>query len=72
MGWERMVRVGTVTDLDPGKKKARIKLQGENIPSGWLLVLQGAGDWMPKINDTVLALYIPVFQGDGYILGRIP
>jgi phage baseplate assembly protein gpV len=27
--------------------------------------------WMPKINDKVLVLYIPVFNGDGYILGVV-
>lgn len=27
--------------------------------------------WMPKINDKVLVLYVPVFNGDGYILGVI-
>ena len=27
--------------------------------------------WMPAINDRVLVLYIPVFNGDGFILGAI-
>lgn len=27
--------------------------------------------WMPKVNDLVLALYFPVFNGDGVILGGI-
>jgi len=27
--------------------------------------------WMPKVNDTVLVLYLPVFNGDGFILGVI-
>lgn len=27
--------------------------------------------WMPAVNDTVLVLYIPVFNGDGFILGVI-
>lgn len=25
--------------------------------------------WMPKVNDTVLVLYVPVPHGDGYVLG---
>lgn len=25
--------------------------------------------WMPKVNDTVLCLYLPVFNGDGFVLG---
>ncbi|MCF8017845.1 MAG: hypothetical protein K9L62_00470 [Vallitaleaceae bacterium] len=27
--------------------------------------------WMPRINDTVVVLYIPVFNGDGFVLGAI-
>jgi phage baseplate assembly protein gpV len=27
--------------------------------------------WMPKINDRVLVLYIPVLNGDGFILGGL-
>lgn len=27
--------------------------------------------WMPKVNDTVLVLYLPVEQGDGFVLGGI-
>lgn len=27
--------------------------------------------WMPKVNDTVIALYLPVFNGDGFILGGV-
>ena len=27
--------------------------------------------WMPKINESVLVLYLPVFNSDGFILGGI-
>lgn len=27
--------------------------------------------WMPRVNDTVLAIYLPVFNADGFILGGI-
>ena len=27
--------------------------------------------WMPKINDTVLAFYLPEFNSDGFIIGKI-
>jgi len=27
--------------------------------------------WMPLVNDTVLTLYLPVFNGDGFVLGGI-
>ncbi len=25
--------------------------------------------WMPKVNDRVLCLYLPIFNGDGFVLG---
>lgn len=27
--------------------------------------------WMPKVNDKVIVLYFPVFNGDGVILGGV-
>lgn len=27
--------------------------------------------WMPRVNATVLVLYLPVFNADGFILGEI-
>lgn len=27
--------------------------------------------WMPKVNATVLCIYLPVFNADGFILGEI-
>lgn len=27
--------------------------------------------WMPKVNDEVLCLYLPVFNADGFILGGV-
>ncbi len=99
-----LVRLGTVTDVDNAKHKARVKYQGENMTSGWLYVLDnrpfvpdydvpqrteyesgGGGDaafashkhdlaikqWMPKVNDTVLVLYLPVFNADGFVLGGV-
>ena len=101
----RLVRVGTVTDIDNAKRKARVKFQDCNMTSGWLYVLDthphipdygpapqktgdtggGSGEaafeshshpltikpWMPLVNDTVLTLYLPVFNGDGFVLGGI-
>lgn len=27
--------------------------------------------WMPRVNDTVLVLYLPVFNADGFVLGGV-
>ncbi len=100
-----LVRIGTVSSIDPAKRTARVMYKDKDMVSGWLSVLQhpGAGVyiepdgkhshsisgggtaelsdehdhdanvtyWMPKVNDTVLVLYFPVFNGDGFILGVI-
>lgn len=29
------------------------------------------GAWMPSVNDRVLVLYIPIFNGDGFVLGGL-
>ncbi len=28
--------------------------------------------WLPRVNDRVLCIYIPVFNGDGFVLGGLP
>lgn len=33
--------------------------------------LSTAERWMPEINETVLCLYLPVFNGDGFVLGTL-
>lgn len=102
--YANLVRIGTVTDVDNGRRMARVKFRDAKLPSGWLYVLAsrpyvpdyegaqrtesragGSGDamfekhthdlvikpWMPKINATVLCLYLPIYDGDGFILGEI-
>ncbi|MBQ7566276.1 MAG: hypothetical protein IJT18_04075 [Oscillospiraceae bacterium] len=29
------------------------------------------GAWMPKVNDTVVVLYLPILDADGFVLGGI-
>lgn len=31
----------------------------------------GVTAWMPKINDTVVVIYIPVFNSDGFVIGVV-
>lgn len=33
--------------------------------------LPAAGAWFPRVNDTVLCLFIPIPDGDGFVLGAI-
>ena len=74
----RLVQIGTVSDVDNGKRRARVILKetGHTGGSGDASFASHKHDliikpWMPKVNDQVLVLYLPVFNGDGFILGGI-
>ena len=72
-----MVRVGTVSAADKAKHRARVMFDDLGVTSGWLLVLKHRRPettlplWMPEIGEVVLTLYIPVPNGDGFILGGL-
>jgi phage baseplate assembly protein gpV len=70
-----LVRIGTVSSVESTKGRARVIFKDKAMVSGWLYVLQqtssGAVSWMPRVNDRVLCLYLPIFNGDGFILGAI-
>ena len=92
---KNMVRIGTVTDVDYGSRKARMRFHDVDMTSDWLNVLdthpyipdyEGMQKtemeeghfhelviqrWMPKIDDVVVALYFPMFNSDGFILGSV-
>lgn len=71
MGIENIVREGTVTAVDRGKRVAKVWFDALKIPSDWMPVLNTGSGYMPEVNEKVLALYIPVFNGDGVILGGV-
>ncbi len=68
---DNFVRVGIVTAVDAVNRRARVLFQDMGFSSGWLKVLHhGQQDtWMPNINDSAVVLYLPVWQGDGFVLG---
>lgn len=66
-----LVRIGTVSDTDAERRMVRLLYQSENMTSGWLYVLNRGDQWMPQINDTVLAVFMPVYDGDGFVIGGI-
>lgn len=76
----QLVRIGTVTDVDPVSRMARVKYSDTGMISGKLFVLAARSylaspikvtPWMPQVNATVLILYLPILDGDGFILGEI-
>lgn len=69
-----LVRIGTVSSVDRTRRMARVIYRDmDDLTSGWLHVLQQGtgGFWLPEVNACVLVLYLPVFNGDGFILGVI-
>lgn len=70
MSIENIVREGTVTAVNSDKRIANVWFDALGVSSDWLPVLI-TGTYMPKVNDRVLVLYFPVFNGDGVVLGGI-
>lgn len=66
-----IVRIGIVTDVDAASKKARVLYPDSGLTSAWLCVLRHGEAWIPSVNSVVLCLYLPVFNGDGFIVGVI-
>ncbi len=63
---KNMVRIGTVSEV--AGQRVRVVFRGaKNMKSGWLTALQHVGELKP--DDVVLVLYVPVFNGDGFVLG---
>lgn len=68
MNVEDIVREGTVTAVDGTRSIAKVWFDALGIASDWLPVLSGCA---LEVNDKVLVLYFPVFNGDGVILGEV-
>lgn len=77
-----MVRVGTVSSVDAGRRTARVLFEDlDNMVSGDLSILRFPGvrdaeqravsNWMPSVGDKVICLYLPVFNGGGAVLGVV-
>lgn len=76
-----LVMEGIVTAVSG--RLARVKLPETGEISGWLTVLRSPSvvtvqgvraqvdPWTPRVNDRVLALFRPVENGEGYILGGL-
>ena len=76
-----LVQVGIVAAVSG--RLARVKLPETGEISGWLTVLRSTpavsvqgtraqvDPWTPAVNDRVLALFRPVENGEGYILGGL-
>lgn len=62
-----------MTAADKNRRIAKVWFDAMGIESDWLPVLATGGPepYMPAVNEKVLVLYFPVFNGDGVILGGI-
>lgn len=54
-----------ITDTFTGGGGASTYPKHDHLPGSHLTY------WMPKVNDMVLTLYFPVFNGDGFVLGQL-
>lgn len=63
--------VGKVVSYNSTARTARVFFPDSGTTSGNLYVIRQGTNWMPQINDMVLCAYLPVEDGDGFILGVI-
>lgn len=70
MNIERLVQIATVVSIDNNISRARVKFKDTGIISNWLSVLNN-GAALLNINDTVVVLYMPYDDSEGFVLGRI-
>ena len=73
MNIEDIARGGKVTAVNNEKRIAKVWFDDLEIDPDYVdhkhkLVIK---PYMPKVNDLVLVLYFPVFNGDGVILGGV-
>jgi phage baseplate assembly protein gpV len=69
---ESIMRIGTVIKVKKSERKAQVRFEEfDNMKSGWLDILYQDTPWLPDVKDTVMCLYMPQSDGDGYIIGRL-
>ena len=66
-----LAMVGRVSDVNEAKRQVRVIWPDSGQASGWLYVLRHGVVWLPEINELVLVVYLPVFGGDGFVLGSV-
>lgn len=82
-----LIQTGIVEAVDPGLNRARVRFSEQHSGWLYVLQHPEAkvsveaadghthkaalGEWMPKVNDQVLAVYLPVPGGDGFVLGVV-
>ncbi|MEY8576079.1 hypothetical protein AALD01_17310 [Oscillospiraceae bacterium 21-37] len=82
-----LIQTGIVEAADPDPRRARVRFSEQHSGWLYVLQHPGAkitveaadghthkaalGEWMPKVNEQVLAVYLPVDSGDGFILGVV-
>ena len=71
----KMLQVGVVSSVDAVRRRVRVLLPETGMVSGWLFAVgtrrNSVPDDLPEINDRVLVCYLPVEDGDGFVLGVI-
>lgn len=66
---EGMMRIGTVIKVSG--ETASVKFEEyDDMISADLPIVYRRRKWVPDLNDTVLCLFMPHGDGDGYIIGR--
>lgn len=66
---DRIIQIGIVTEISG--TKAKVTFPATSITSDWLSVIDRGDEWTPEIGNSVLVIFVPVGDSDGFILGGI-
>lgn len=64
-------RTNEVVTLQTAGNHSHSVSEGSCSPAGDHTHTAAVTTWVPQVNDTVLVLYLPMTDSDGFILGRI-
>lgn len=71
----RILQLGIVSSVDAARRRVRVILPETDIVSDWLYVVgekrNGVLADLPGVNERVLAAWLPIEDGDGFVLGVI-
>lgn len=69
---KNLIRIGTVHSVDETKKIARVKFDDKGgIISGELKIINRTSEYIPKVGDMVLCIFLAESDGDGFVLGKV-
>lgn len=66
----KLCRIGKVNSVDESERTAKVEFENDLISDDLkVLITSKNNDYMPKVGDFVVCLFLPEGEGDGFVLG---